>query len=175
MFLAAIVMVLGFSANAVAQDNTEDVTVRASIVSAITLVKDGDLNFGNLQRPATGSGTIILNPFNTPNLTNLAQVTTNTSTPSFTVTGVDGLTYAINLPSTAVVIQKTGATTDAQKMNVTDFRAWVGSTQTDVTTGSFSGSNTSTFKVGATLTVKQQEDQEAGIYSGTFTVSVLYN
>lgn len=175
MFLAAIVMVLGFSANAVAQDNTEDVTVRASLVPAITLVKDGDLNFGNLQRPTTGNGTIVLNPFNVANLTNLTQVTSNTSTPTLTVTGIDGLTYAITLPTTDVTIMKTGASTDAQKMIVNAFKAWVGSTQTDVTTGAFSGSNISTFKVGATLTVKEQANQEAGIYTGTFEVSVLYN
>jgi len=82
---------------------------------------------------------------------------------TFTVGGEPNATYAITLPDD-VTVTLTGA---GDPMAVTDF------VSSPVGTGTLSGGGLQTLYVGATLNVGAA--QVAGVYTGTFDVTVTYN
>ena len=120
------------------------------------------LAFGELVAGAT-SGTAAVSPAGARTLT--GGVSTGNSggitSASFTVTGIPLFTYAITLPSSAAI------TAGGNSMTVNAF------TSSPSGTGQLSVLGTQALTVGATLNVGAS--QASGSYSGTFSVTVVYN
>ncbi len=81
----------------------------------------------------------------------------------FSVTGTSSATYAITLPANGVVSLTSGSNT----MAANSF------TSNPAPTGQLSVGGSQTLSVGATLSVGS--NQPSGSYSGSFTVTVIYN
>ena len=171
IIFAAIVMMVVFTTSLKAQTNTENTTAGAKIVSALTILETQALHFGTMAIP-TSASTVLLTPANvrsvasgTISLLAQAPVATNAA---YTVAGMPDATYAIALPNnTAVTI-----TSGANHMHVTDFVANTTSTNSS-TSGLLSGGGADGIAVGATLNLDNV--QPAGVYSGTFDITVNYN
>jgi len=120
------------------------------------------LVFGELVAGAT-SGTAVVTPAGSRTLT--GGVTTGNSggitSASFTVTGIPLFTFAITLPGS------TSITAGGNSMTVNTF------TSTPSGTGQLSVLGSQALTVGATLVVGAS--QASGSYSGTFSVTVVYN
>jgi len=145
--------------------NTATTNAAAKILSALTIQKNVDLNFGTMTMPtaATQVNLTAGGVRTTPgNITLLAQAPLATAS-AYSVSGDNGATYAITLPSSCIITAPYGW------MQVDNFTtSKVGNIST------LNASNgTDSFTVGATLEVNFP--QYAGSYSGTFDVSVAYN
>lgn len=167
IFKTILFILLGIigSSNASAQA-TATATATANILTAISISKTVDMNFGNVAVSAGSGGTVVLDPAGTRTATGgvtLPATTGTVTAASFTVTGEGSYTYAITLPAEAHSIAS-GANT----MTVSSF------TSTPSGTGTLS-SGTQTLTVGATLNVSAA--QATGLYVSAvgFSVTVNYN
>lgn len=155
------VILFAFTAGAFAQ--TATATATAVIVSPISIANVADMSFGNIIADADG-GTVVLVPAGTRTLNGLTSpsIPGTIAAASFTVTGLDGATYAISLPANHTI------SSGANNMVVDTF------TSTPSGTGTLTG-GTETLNVGATLNVGSA--QPAGTYTNAtgFTVTVNYN
>lgn len=164
--LFVAMLTLACLATAVRAQETASATATATIVTPISIVKDVDMNFGNVAVQSTTAGTVVLAPAGTRTRTGGVTLPTTAGTvtaASFTVSGTSGYTYAITLPSTALTI-----TSGANTMTVNTFTSDPSGTGT-LTAGE------QVVNVGATLNVGA--GQAAGTYvSATpFDVTVNYN
>lgn len=141
---------------------TATATATAEVLSSLTLTADSALDFG-LIAPNTG-GTVTVNANSTVSQTG-SLISTGTRAPAgFTVTGSNGATVVLTLPSAPVSLTRSGGT---ETMSLGGFNSNpVGAFQLSPTTGQ------ANFNVGGTLTVGA--NQVAGVYNGTFNVSVEY-
>jgi len=144
-------------------------SVTATILTAISITKIVDMNFGNISVQAQSGGTVILSTagirFATGGVT-LPATNGTVTAASFTVMGQDLLTYSITLPVTPFYISI--ASKNKANMTVTAFLS------NPSNTGILSG-GTQTLTVGATLNIAAA--QPDGIYTSTsgFVVTVNYN
>ena len=165
---AAIVMIAGFSTILTAQ-NTIQTTAAAKIVSALTVSNTGGdgLHFGTMTIPTTDA-TVVVPPSglrtNTGTITLLAQSPTYHAA-AYGVTGDGTATYAITLPTGTITITRT--LPSILTMTVGTFLSSKAGNVSALVGGSDS------FTVGATLNLVS--GQGAGLYSGTYDVSVAYN
>lgn len=143
---------------------SDDGTATATIVIPITITATQDLAFGKIN--ANGGGTVVIATDGSRSVGggDVALVTTGSveTQAQFTVTGVDGATYAITLPGAPIDIENANNET----MSVGTF------TSDPNGTGTLTG-GTETLNVGGTLTVGAAQDP--GDYTGDFTVTVEYN
>jgi hypothetical protein len=167
--LFSMTVLLGLAVNSFGQATASaDATASATIVAPLTITKDVDMNFGNIAVGASAGGTVTLPPSSgTPirSLTGsitLPVVTGTVVAAKFIITGEGTSVYDITLPADGVV----SLTGPGTAMPVDDFTS-TPSTQGQLTAG------TQDLYVGATLTVAAS--QAAGLYTGTFSVSVNYN
>jgi len=163
--MLAIAMIAFFANDAMAQTETTD--AGAKILAAMTITESADMHFGTMTVPSTiaevdlavgGSVTIA-----SGTLTLLAQAPTSHAA-AYDITGDANATYAITLPTNGSVTITEGAT----PMPVIDFVCSYGAL-----TSTLDGSGDDNFTVGATLQLANA--QPAGVYTGTFDVSVAYN
>lgn len=142
---------------------TESADATANILQHLTLVKNVDLAFGDIITDTDGGTVKIAATLaGGPTYDGLpTQLTTTTAAAKFTASGQDGATFAITLPGTVVITNL-----NTKTMEIADFISSKGTTAVSLTGGS------TEFYVGATLTVGAA--QEAGLYSGTFPVTVTY-
>lgn len=162
-YLAAIAMI-AISTTAVAQDSgaTETFTADATIVSPISITNDQNLNFGEIAVSPTVGGTA---EFDTDGvLTATGGVTTvsgsGATAAMFTVSGEDTYTYTITLPAPFNITE----TVDGiENMQITLSHA-----ANEVLAG-----GTEAVTLGAQLDVAGA--QAAGLYQGSFDVTVEYN
>lgn len=146
---------------------TTSATASATIVTPISILKNVDMNFGNVAVTAN-AGTVILANDGTRTKSGgvtLPATTGTVSAANFTVSGTPGYAYSITLPSSNVVL-----TSGTNTMNASLFTCNV-----PLTSGLLAGDGTQVLKVGATLGVNA--NQPAGTYiTGTgFDVTVNYN
>ncbi|PSL34709.1 DUF4402 domain-containing protein [Chitinophaga ginsengisoli] len=146
---------------------TASATATATIVTPISIVKNIDMNFGNVAVQSTTAGTVVLTPAGVRSATGgvtLPNTAGTVAAAKFTVSGTSGYTYNITLPSTALTI-----TSGSNTMTVTTFTSSPSGTSGTLTGGS------EVLNIGATLNVSA--GQPAGTYvSGTpFDVTVNYN
>lgn len=147
--------------------NTDEVSASASakILTALNLTKAQDLHFGTITVSAT-LGTCVVSAAEetrsqTDGVTLLDQAPTF-QRAHFTVSGDAGSTYAITLPTSDVTISS-----GSEHLIVNNFVHSLSGTTPTLTGGA------SEFYVGATLNVPG--GQAAGLYDGSFTVTVAYN
>ncbi len=163
LVIAAIAIV---SANSSFAQASATASASATIVTPITIVKNTDMNFGNVAVSATIPGTVVLAPAGTRTTgggggVTLPATTGTVAAAQFTVSGTANYTYAITLPTTKTI------TSGANTMTVDNF------TSTPSGTGTLSGAGSQTLTVGATLNVAAA--QAAGTYTNASGVPVTVN
>ena len=156
---AALSAVSFASAASAATSATANAT--AEVLSTLTVTADSALNFGQIA--ANTGGTVTVNGDSTVASTG-TLISTGTRAPAgFTVTGTPGVNVVLTLPGTATLTRVSGT----QTMSITGFNS--------NRSGAFqlaAGTGSATFAVGGTLGVAS--GQVAGVYNGTFSVSVEY-
>jgi hypothetical protein len=173
MLLAAVILMAGITATVKAQSTVTGTTAGAVIITPILLVQDAPLHFGVLSVLTGSGGTCVLSTANIRsatggvNLSAQAPVSTNAA---YHVTGQVSTTYALTLPATITV---THTTIPANTMAIGTLVARFLGAGADAVTSTLSAGGTDSFTVGGTLTVSAA--QVAGVYSGTFNVTVAYN
>ncbi|HEX2920986.1 MAG TPA: DUF4402 domain-containing protein [Bacteroidales bacterium] len=137
----------------------------ATIIQPIKLLQVRDMSFGKIS-PGETAGTVTLSPTEASIRTTSGGVSLSTGSGTvhsakFNVTGADGYTYSIILPSTANIVSN-----GTSFMTIDNF--------TSTGSGAFSSGSLS-ICIGATLNVNA--NQEAGVYESTedFEVTVGYN
>jgi hypothetical protein len=164
LFVATLT--LACLATTVRAQETASATATATIVTPISIVKDVDMNFGNVAVQSTTGGTVVLAPAGTRTRTGGVTLPTTGGTvtaASFTVSGTSGYSYAITLPSTALTI-----TSGANTMTVTTF------TSDPSGTGTLTGGE-QVVNVGATLNVAAGQPAGTYVSATPFDVTVNYN
>jgi len=150
--------------DAEAQQNsaTASANASASIVSAISIVRNVDLDFG--QVVAGGSpGTVVMTPVGSRSATGGATLGSFSSAAaaSFTVSGDPDAAYSITLPISATL------TSGGDTMILNNL------TSNPSGAGVIGGGGSQVLNVGGTLQVGAS--QPSGAYSGSFNVMVAYN
>ncbi|RAJ82022.1 uncharacterized protein DUF4402 [Chitinophaga dinghuensis] len=166
--LSLMVAFLAIAAgNAVAQTSgNASANAAAGLITPIAITKTVDMNFGTLGPSGTGNGTLKLSPSGMRTTTGGVAVLANhgISTPAvFDVTGEDGYSFAITLPTIPFVLIN-----GAQVMWATNFTSFPSGSAV-ITSGQIA------LNVGATLNVAM--NQAPGTYTSLtpFPVTVNYN
>lgn len=171
LIILAVILLAGFSARLMAQPvgTSQPTTAGAKIVTALTLTETSALHFGTMTIPSSAATVLVSTAgvrtvgSGTVTLLSQAPVATNAA---YSVAGSVDATYAINLPSSATI------TSGSNNMTVDNFVA-LSATVPSATTGKLNGSGADTFSVGARLNLAS--GQAAGVYAGSFNVTVAYN
>ncbi len=163
--IATAVIAICFSNGSFAQA-TATAAANATIITPITIVKNVNMDFGNVAVSASLAGTVVLAPAGTRTTGGAGGVTLpveagTVAGADFTVSGQGSYTYAITLPSTCTI--SSGSNT----MTINAF------TSTPSTTGTLSSGGTQDLKVGGTLNVTAA--QAAGTYTNSTGVPVTVN
>lgn len=150
---------LATSANAA---TTATATASAEVLTSLTVAVDAGLRFGQIA--ANSGGSVVVNSNGAVSSTG-SLISTGVREPAaFTVTGSKGAMVVVSVPTVASNLTRSGGT---ETMVLNAFNASPnGAFQLDSTTGK------AQFTVGGTLTVGN--NQAAGLYNGTFNVSVEY-
>ena len=164
LVIAAIAIV---SANSSFAQATATASASATIITPITIVKNTNMNFGNVAVSASLAGTVVMDPAGVRTTGGAGGVTLpatagTVAAANFTVSGQGSYTYAITLPSSCTI-------TDAGSHTMTVD----GFTSTPSATGTLSSGGTQTLTVGATLNVAA--GQAAGTYTNATGVPVTVN
>ena len=142
--------------------------VFAEIVPMFSAIETSQLSFGKFS-PGPQGGDLILTPQNT--ISALGSVWPGSGThnaASFYVTGDPGAAYSITLPASPVTIRHMGT---ARTMTVEEWRS-----VPEAAPGAGMLENGSqTVFVGATLKVGNLNDNPAGVYTGTYTITFDFN
>jgi len=140
-----------------------DATGGASILKPLSILKQADLDFGELV--VAGAGTAVIDPVSAALTTTggLTKIGTTAHPATFTATGSKNSVVLIRIPTAAITLTQIGG---SGTMSVSN---WTldGSTNRRVPQNSAFN-----FSVGGTLTVAAS--QADGTYTGTFTVTVQY-
>ncbi len=168
LVLGALFLTVFAASNAYGQGaNSASATAdaKARVVNPITLAVAGtsELNFGDLVPSTSSAGAVLLTPaaVRTAGGGVTLGSASSVGVPTFNVGGQANATYAITLPAAASTL-----TSGANSMTVDAFTG-------SKATGTLSAGGVDAFTVGATLNVAQ--NQAAGSYAGTFSVTVAYN
>ena len=177
VIIAAIIMMVGFTSRVMAQTSSTvtGTAAGAKLIVPMMLSEVSPLHFGTINVLVGAGGTCIL-PSNSTTRSFTGGVAASAVAPlatnaAYTVTGTMNATYALTLPATITVTETVGA---AATMTIGALKArFVGNPGADAVVSTLSGTGTDSFTVGGTLTILAA--QVAGIYAGTFDVSVDYN
>lgn len=177
---AAIVMMTAFSTAVMAQtDASETTDAGTTLIVPMTITEDSPLHFGNIVLPDATGGTVELSTANARSFTgtgvSASPIGPTSTNAAYSVTGTYNKTYALTLPAT-ITLTETIASTGVRTMDISALTVLFsgGVEQTGVgATSTLSATGTDSFAIGGTLTVAAL--QIAGIYEGTFPVSVDYN
>lgn len=160
--LAAVAAVVGTGSKAIAADANG--TASATIVTALTVSNDTNLQFGSVAATTTAGTVVMGTASDTPTTySNVVAQAGTTTRGAITVTGLAGATYSTTLP-TSVTLSGSG-TAAGNNMTVD---GWASTAD-----GTIDAGGSDTVHVGATLQVGAS--QVAGPYSGSYTVTFNYN
>lgn len=167
IIFAVVAIMAGFTTKVMAQaTDTKSNNANAQILGAITLTVVNPLEFGGIS-PSTG-GNVVVSVAGVATPTGVVLIAGTTPTAaSYTVTGTGLANYAITIPTASFnITNTTGAGAETMAVTAMDC-SYTG------LTSAFVAGGTDAFTVGGTLTVASA--QVAGIYTGTFDVTVAYN
>jgi len=158
----ALLLCLG-TVGGLAQAPTQSALAQASaqIYQPVSIQKPADLNFGAMIA-SPSAGKVVLGPNGARTATGGAVLASaaGVSATSFVVSGEPNATFSLTLPASILIAS------GAQSMTVDAFT-------TDTPTTRLDARGTLALHVGATLALAA--NQAAGLYSGSFTVTVAYN
>jgi hypothetical protein len=172
MLFTAVVLMAGFTTTVMAQSTVTGTTAGAVIITPIALTQVTNLHFGVMSVLTGTPGTCVLSTQGLRTATggvNLSAQTPAATNASYTVAGQASTTYAITLPASITV---TKAVT-LETMTIGTLLARTTSAGVNGLTGTLTVGGADGFTVGGTLTVIAA--QVAGVYAGTFDVTVAYN
>lgn len=170
--LATLITLIGGGVGNLALASSGNTSVASGSASAtveapILLVATGNLQFGTFAQPKTG-GSITVSPYSAVSTTgelgsDMAVVqSTTVAAASFSVTGIANMAFGASGVSSVTISNGSSTMTVG---NFTINSAFSG--------GTIGPNGTTTFNIGATLTVSA--GQAAGTYTGTFPITVTYN
>ena len=145
----------------VAQAASTNSSTSAQIIAALAIVNTQGLEFASIV-PSGSSDTVIVSPVSVRTCGATLTCTGSVFASAFDVTGGNNLTYSITLPGAAATL-----TSGANSMTVDNF------IDSGSGTGTLSALGSQTFTVGGTLNVGI--NQPAGVYAGSYSVTVDYN
>ena len=178
LIVLSIIMIAGFASNIMAQTSATVAATPAGgkLIAPMTLTQTSALHFGTVNLLAATAGTVVLTTANVRNITGgvaLSTIAPTSTNAAYNITGTISSTYALTLPATIIV---THTITPASTMTISALKVLF-NTGTEVTavgaTNTLTAAGTGSFKVGGTLSIIAA--QLAGIYAGTFAVTVDYN
>jgi len=160
--VAAAVAILAFAASPSTVDaGSASGTAGATIEKALTVTQSILMNFGRVEAPATGSGTVVLDTSDGTTDTSVTRLSGGTAASgAFTLAGSTSAAYTVSAIADTTISD--GTTT----LGVTAFN-------TSPSSGSLDGSGAGSIAVGATLTVPSTATN--GTYTGTYAMTVNYN
>jgi hypothetical protein len=142
---------------------TNDASGKASVLKPLSLLKQSDLDFGELV--ASGAGTAVIDPVSGSMSTTgaVTQVGVTAHAATFTATGSKNSVVIIRLPTSPATLTLVGGGATLTVAN------W---TLDGNTTRKVPASSAFNFSVGGTLNVAA--GQADGTYTGTFNITVQY-
>ncbi|MEM9500291.1 MAG: DUF4402 domain-containing protein [Pseudomonadota bacterium] len=173
---AGIAMFAALGMSTVAHADTETADARAEVLDALVLTNTGALDFGTMV--VSGAGIVVLDSGNNLTCTDPDIICSGTtSAAAFDVEGTANKAVTINLPTAGINLRhpsyNAGVSTGEHTIELSAFT----SSDTNATSGdpevTLDGAGDATFTVGGTITVDGSE--EAGLFEGTFDVSVEYS
>ena len=177
LMLLSVVLIAGNSPTLIAQTSSIKNT-RAGVVFIVpvALTQTSQLHFGTINLVTIAPGTCILSTAGvrtfTGGLNGSASVPLATNA-AYLVTGKKGAAYAITLPDDEVILKMGDSDSDPDNVMVTKFTSRFLGASANSLTSKLSKTGSGSFVVGATLTTRAST--EAGVYTGTFNVSIDYN
>lgn len=142
--------------------------VIAEVIPVFSAEETSQLNFGRFS-PGPAGGEIVLTPESTVSLLGSVYQGTGTyNAASFYVSGDVNASFTITLPDQPVILRHVSG---AKTMVIED---WVSNPGAGIGAGILQ-EGSKTVYVGATLKVGRLEDNPAGIYAGTYTITFDFN
>lgn len=142
-----------------AQAGTVNANARANVLAPLAITTGANaLSFGDVSADASAPSTVTIDTAGTAT-TSGAWAANNGTAGDFNVTGGANAAYNVTLPTAAVTL-----TSGPNTVSVDNF--------VSSATGTLDPLGKESFKVGATLTLGV--DQPAGLYTGTYDVTVAY-
>jgi hypothetical protein len=179
--LSTIFMMIAYTVNVNAQTlSTINASAGARIIVPMTLSEQNSLNFGTSIKQAGVAGTVVLYTGDSSRDFNggvsASAIGDPASNAVFNLTGTYDSTYSITMPTTITVVEP-GSTT----MTIDELKIRFENASEDIliNEGNHSISNvldangTDSFRLGGKLNIGS--DQVAGVYSGSYMVTVDYN
>ncbi|KPP90640.1 DUF4402 domain-containing protein [Erythrobacter sp. HL-111] len=166
----ALFAAMGMSTAAFAQDDTATATATAEVLDALTLDNTNGLDFGTMV--VDGGGTVTLGADGVLDCSAGDIVCSGTSAvAAFDVTGTANKAVTINLPTDSIDLNHPDFSGSSVGEHTIELDAFTSSASGNEIT--LDGSGEGDFTVGGTITFDGSE--VAGIYSGSFDVSVEYS
>lgn len=166
----------------ISAQTTENTAAAVNIVTPLAITEVRSLHFGTLSVAAASGGDCVVSTSNDGSTTvpgsigsrsktggiNLSSSTPGYHNAAYTLSGAASTTYAITLPSTITV-----SCPSKPDMTISSVVALPVSSGAESVTGTLDAGGNDSFTLGGTLTVAAA--QPAGLYEGTFDVTVAYN
>ena len=162
-FFTLSVAIFAFSNISFGQSSaTRTANAGANILKPIAITKTRDLDFGDIISQ-TAAFTVTVSTAGVRSASNATAILGAVGEQAiFSVTGQESQSFKVTLPADGVVSIESGE----NSMNITDFDHNLGETP------ALDGTGNATLNVGAVLNVGVT--QAAGVYTGTFDVTVAY-
>jgi hypothetical protein len=173
LFILTAIFILASYSTKVKAQVTENTAAGAKILTALSIAEVSPMHFGTMGVLTGTGGTCLVTTAGVRSATGgvtLSALAPLMSLASYTVTGEASYTYAITLPSTITVTKVSG--TETMTIGTLLAKSTSG-TESHTATGTLAAGGTESFTVGGILTVTA--GQAAGVYAGTFDVTVAYN
>ena len=164
--VAAAAMMTAAQASAQTSATVSDTTGSTTIIAPISLTRAGNLSFGTVTRPTSGSALVKITPAGALTVDGGGAVTAGgtATVPTYTVGGENNKAFNITMGPLSMA-GPTGSTAIAVTL--------AHSLSTGTPSGTLSSSGSATFTVGGEFTITPST--VVGTYSGTFPVTVTYN
>jgi hypothetical protein len=160
--------------------STLHATAGARIIVPMTLTGQNSLNFGTTNKRSGVSGSVVLSTTDASRDYNGGVSSSVIGDPAsnavFNVSGAHNSSYSITLPTTIIVVEPGSMTMTINELKLrfsnatTDIAIYEGNNSISKV---LNGKGNDSFKLGGKLNLGPE--QAAGLYSGTYSVTVDYN
>jgi hypothetical protein len=178
----ATILTIGFFTNNITAQGTKaeltDASASAHLVKVMSLEQGDELDFGTILLVGTEAGTFTLNADGTTTAaTGTHLIATGghaAKVGTYTVGGTKNSTYAVSIPEAKIIVANGDGGTTVNEMTIDDLNLdFTSNVEAGGVIGKLAADGTDSFKLGGTLNIIAE--QNAGVYAGTFTISVDYN
>lgn len=179
--LIIVTVTIGFTGNSKAQTlSTVSASAGATIIVPMTLTEQNSLNFGSTNKKIGIAGSVVLSTTDASRDFNGGVSGSSVGDPAsnavFNVTGAHDSSYAITLPS-SIIVREPGS----MAMTINELKIRFSGAAQDIAINEGSNSvskmlnanGNDSFRLGGKLNIGSE--QLAGMYSGTYSITVDYN